>query len=842
MILEIFYESISLTLFGTTLGKKLFGIKVTTEEGQYLSFSNSFIRTIKVWTVGLGLSIPYISFITRIIACVEYSRSGTMFWDKNRFKVYQMDNVNTSLSGLVVFIVIIFYMVTAIGTNMGDLSTIVTSTENKVDKLFNEGKYEEIITIYETDMDQSHITDDLYIMIGYSYMMVDDYQSAKKVFLQGVKVYSSGANLDTLYNNLSWACHELNEYDTALRFSELGLDLEPQDAVEYVNYGNALLALDREDDAFAAYEESLSYDENTKQALYGIGKIHYNNGDYEKAIDYFDKYIAIEEDSEVYCYLALSQLYLDNNVANVVDYLRKAGDIDPESAMVQDTWTTYYNYAGDYSSVIEIYEEKLIQDPENYDLLCKIAEAYYNNSNTDLSFEHIDKAISLMPEEPRAYTLKAKFHYLQNDYEKLDEIVNQMLAQTTNEADALLNAGRIYYNTEEYLKAAQYYEKSIAINDASEESYEGAVAALYYAKRYTRCKNTALEALTKFNNVNINYYLAYVYSKLNYPDTAINYYQKALNLTPDDVYLLTDIGWEYYYKQDYGEAAKWLMQALEQDSSNQRPNDLKAALAVKDQSLISQISEFIEDSYLYFKSTDNYNQTKERLLSKEDQTIDDVYELVRTVYNPDDLFTYILSGQDYKDYMEINEEKTVEYNQLDNNREYIRISSFMPRTSNEFLDIIENIDATEQKDLIIDLRDNYGGNTDSGCNILDFLLSDCVVCNLIDKSGYTNQYYSDASQIVFKNIYVLTNENSASCSELVALGLKTYLDNVTIIGKKTFCKGVGQFVYEDKNREFALFLVNHYWNVREVNIMDEGIEPDVYVSSNKLEDYLSVIQ
>lgn len=51
---------------------------------------------------------------------------------------------------------------------------------------------------------------------------------------------------------------------------------------------------------------------------------------------------------------------------------------------------------------------------------------------------------------------------------------------------------------------------------------------------------------------------------------------------------------------------------------------------------------------------------------------------------------------------------------------------------------------------------------------------------------------------VFNNIYVLTNENSASCSKLVTLGLKTYLDNVTVIGKRTYGKGVGQLVYKDK--------------------------------------------
>ena len=42
-----------------------------------------------------------------------------------------------------------------------------------------------------------------------------------------------------------------------------------------------------------------------------------------------------------------------------------------------------------------------------------------------------------------------------------------------------------------------------------------------------------------------------------------------------------------------------------------------------------------------------------------------------------------------------------------------------------------------------------------------------VVCNLIYKDGYSTSYYSDDQQIEFKHIFILIDEYSASCSELL---------------------------------------------------------------------------
>jgi len=173
--------------------------------------------------------------------------------------------------------------------------------------------------------------------------------------------------------------------------------------------------------------------------------------------------------------------------------------------------------------------------------------------------------------------------------------------------------------------------------------------------------------------------------------------------------------------------------------------------------------------------------------------------------------------------------------------DYIRISSFSRKTANDVLDVIDNLENTKDRYLVIDLRGNSGGDTASGADILDFLLPDSVVCNLIYKDGYSNAYYSDDELIEFKHIFVLIDEYSASCSELLTLGLKTYLDNVTVIGRKSFGKGVGQVLFEDKTTGFVIFLVNHYWNVRQENINEKGIIPDITVKGDSLEEFMKEV-
>ncbi len=847
MVVDVIYEGICLSRFGTTLGKYIFSIQVVHVEGTYLNFTQSLIRTAKVWLLGYALNFPVASIVTRIVQFTEYESSGFTSWDKEQsYHVIIKKKKTKSVGSIILFLmVIILHMSVLIYTN-GSLmsqsfSTSTSAMERRVESMMTDQDYQGIIDYLEQYMDNDHITDTLANQLGYAYMTIGAYDQAKSSFLMGVEIVQSDEVLEALYNNLSWAYYNLEAYEEALLYSEKGLELDQQDATLFVNYGNALLALDRNEEAIGAYEDSIQVDEEIKEAFYGLGTIAYNEEAYETAIDHFEKYIAIEEDVEVYCYLALAHLYSDETTNTAEMYLDKAEAIDPESSDVINTLESYYFYIGAYDLAIELYEKEKEKNPDNYELLCDLSEAYGYNDQEDMAFATIEHAISIQPTDTYAYTIKADLYYWLDDQESAERTIEEMLGNSKDQSSANGGAGEFYYNMANYLKAFHYYELAIEIDVENQFCYERAVASLYYAKRYTRCLEIADFALSKFENSTIEWYAAFVYSDLNEQNLAISHYMNALVLLPEDIDLQVNIGWEHYYKQDYSAARAWVQKALLQDNSYESAKELSKAIDAKEQPLLTQISNFVEDNYLYFKSNDAYQLLKKDLIQKENQSLEDIYDLFGTVYNPEDAFTFILSGDDYAQYEAIVNEETVDHKTLGEGQEYIRINSFLPTTSNEFLDIIEGIENTQDKTLIIDLRDNYGGDVLSGCNILDFLLENCVVCNLIDKDGYSSEYYSDAAQIEFKEIFVLTNENSASCSELVTLGLKTYLDNVTVIGETTYGKGVGQIVLEDQAREFVFFLVNFYWNVREINIMDVGIEPDIRVDSDNVEDYLNRI-
>jgi uncharacterized RDD family membrane protein YckC len=69
-------------LWGTTPGKALFGIRVTTEEGGRLSMSQSFARALQVWVLGLGLGIPLLSLLVPLVSFFHLRGGNPTFWDK----------------------------------------------------------------------------------------------------------------------------------------------------------------------------------------------------------------------------------------------------------------------------------------------------------------------------------------------------------------------------------------------------------------------------------------------------------------------------------------------------------------------------------------------------------------------------------------------------------------------------------------------------------------------------------------------------------------------------------------------------------------------------------------
>ncbi len=168
---------------------------------------------------------------------------------------------------------------------------------------------------------------------------------------------------------------------------------------------------------------------------------------------------------------------------------------------------------------------------------------------------------------------------------------------------------------------------------------------------------------------------------------------------------------------------------------------------------------------------------------------------------------------------------TVEYEMLENRIGYISIMEFDDITRNQFQAAFDDLQEQGMKSLILDLRDNPGGNLDVVVDIADVLLPKGLVVYTEDKYGNREEFTTDAEHYFDKPLVVLINGNSASASEILAGAVKDYKSG-TLLGTKTYGKGIVQQIVPLGDGTGVKLTVSKYYTPNGQNIHGIGIEPD----------------
>ncbi len=156
---------------------------------------------------------------------------------------------------------------------------------------------------------------------------------------------------------------------------------------------------------------------------------------------------------------------------------------------------------------------------------------------------------------------------------------------------------------------------------------------------------------------------------------------------------------------------------------------------------------------------------------------------------------------------------------------YVKIISFHGNALEYFKKAIEYGEANNYQGIILDLRDNPGGELDIFVAIADILLPEGEVFYAKDKHGNKfSEKYSDAD-FVNKPLSVIVNGSSASASEAMTGALRD-IGNARIVGTKTFGKGIMQNNYPlDNGGMFKLTTAKYYLPNGDC-VHGEGITPE----------------
>lgn len=178
---------------------------------------------------------------------------------------------------------------------------------------------------------------------------------------------------------------------------------------------------------------------------------------------------------------------------------------------------------------------------------------------------------------------------------------------------------------------------------------------------------------------------------------------------------------------------------------------------------------------------------------------------------------------------------------------YACLTTFSSNALKQIKDILEKSSKKPYKGLIIDLRNNSGGLLSSVIDICGlFTEKNSLVVTTKDKyNAKKDEYRTTQAPIANGNIpiFILTNNYTASASEILAGCLKIYSQNaakntdnkpknkplVFIVGTKTFGKGSVQEIIPISNNSAIKLTTCLYFLPDDTTIQGKGIEPDFLV-------------
>ncbi len=149
---------------------------------------------------------------------------------------------------------------------------------------------------------------------------------------------------------------------------------------------------------------------------------------------------------------------------------------------------------------------------------------------------------------------------------------------------------------------------------------------------------------------------------------------------------------------------------------------------------------------------------------------------------------------------------------LDSATGYIKLNKFSETTYQEFMQAMESLHNKGMKNLVLDLRDNGGGLLDQAINIADEFLDNDKLIVYTEGNNTPKKEYHCSKEGVFEKgkLVVLVNELTASASEILSGALQDW-DRATIIGRRTFGKGLVQEQYQLSDGSALRLTVARYY-------------------------------
>ncbi len=398
-----------------------------------------------------------------------------------------------------------------------------------------------------------------------------DLAAAEKYYLKILDQQPDNANAMQL---LGTANFQTGNLENAQKLLSEALLIDPTMAQAHCNLGNVLSNLGKIDNAISAYQQSIQLDPQQAPAQTNLGNLYRIKGlvteseaAHKAALEVLPDFIDAQ--------INLGILYLDQNrLAEAEQRLEKTIQSNPDHPGAHFYLGEVLAKHGQATTAITHYKQSLSLQPNNIPTLDKLGNAYGETGQYHQAADCFKQILTLAnladPAQLISYRYKlglSQFHL--KEYGQAIDCHQKILETHPDYAESHHDLGMIYQRQNKMALAQQHFKRAIELNpdkamfycnfakltaaqsdiDATLfnyrkaielapqmlEAYRGLAEFCHRHKDHGKAIETLLPALEKYpDNIDITFDIGIYYENWGRPDEALPYYEKVLELDPDN--------------------------------------------------------------------------------------------------------------------------------------------------------------------------------------------------------------------------------------------------------------------------------------------------------------------
>lgn len=378
------------------------------------------------------------------------------------------------------------------------------------------------------------------------------------------------------------------DVNTALGYAKEAARLNPENYWFAINYAQLLQKNNKISEAIEVFKQIIEKNQEKPTLYFELASMYIYKSEYKKAIETYNKlegiigvteeisfqkqkaYIKLNDvdkaadeiknlinayPSTYQYYGVLADLYSANNrFEEALQALKKIEEINPEDPLISLSLSDYYKNIGNQEKSFEYLKKAFANKDLEVDTKMQILLSYYtiSESNNDVkkkAYELVNILIQTHPKNAKGYTIHADFLY--RDKKVKEALDNYYKAKEIDDSKFAIWQQILFLESELSNNQAILIESKKAIDlfpnqplfyffygntNLIEEKYQEGLDYLIMGKDYV-IDNLAL--LTQFYAS-----IGDAYYKLNQYEKSDIYYEKALELDPNNIYVLNN--YSYY--------------------------------------------------------------------------------------------------------------------------------------------------------------------------------------------------------------------------------------------------------------------------------------------------------